>query len=68
MDFQTIFTLIYGAVLAWLSLTIIQQGKKLAVMDTKLDAVEKSVEGVNGRIDVFLRTEIDTLKELVKKH
>lgn len=51
---------IYGGVLAWLSLTNIQHGKKLAV-------IEKVLDGLNYKMDLFLKTEVDTLKELLKK-
>lgn len=66
MEYQQIFTGIYGLVLSWLSITIIQQGKSMAIMGTKLDGIEKSNEAVVRRFDLFLRTEIDTLKELAK--
>jgi hypothetical protein len=45
----------------WLALSNIQHGKKLAVMEKVLDALVL-------RIDLFIKTEVDTLKELVKKN
>lgn len=56
-----IWQIIFVPVLAWLALTNIQHGKKLAV-------IEKVLDGLVGRVDLFLKTEVDTLKELVKKN
>lgn len=55
--FQIIFVSLYGAVLGWLALTNIQHTRKLAVIETVL-------EGLSKKIDLFLKTEIDTLKEI----
>lgn len=66
---QIVFITMYGGVLTWLSLTTIQQGKKIAVlqsMDVKLDGIEKSVEKISNRFDLFIKTELDSLKELSK--
>lgn len=60
MDFKEVYTLLYGAVLAWLSLTNIQHGKKLAV-------IEKVLDGLVSRFDIFLKNEIDILKDIAKK-
>lgn len=47
------------AVMGWLSLSNIQHGKKLAV-------IEKVLDGLVNKMDLFLKSEIDTLKELAK--
>jgi hypothetical protein len=47
------------SVMGWLSLTNIQHGKKLAV-------IEKVLDGLVNKMDLFLKSEIDTLKELAK--
>lgn len=61
MDFTgDIWQLIFIPVLAWLALTNIQHGKKLAV-------IEKVLDGLVTKMDLFLKTEIDTLKELAKR-
>jgi hypothetical protein len=55
-----IFTLIYGGVLAWLALTNIQHMKKLAV-------IEKVLEGLVLKMDLFLKSEIDVLKDIANR-
>jgi hypothetical protein len=55
-----IWQLIFIPVLAWLALTNIQHGKKLAV-------IEKVLDGLVTKMDLFLKTEIDTLKELARR-
>lgn len=61
MDFTgDIWQLIFIPVLAWLALTNIQHGKKLAV-------IEKVLDGLVTKMDLFLKTEIDTLKELARR-
>lgn len=58
-------------VLAWLCLTTIQHGKRLVVMgktqddmNGKLSDLTKSFEGMQNKMDLFLKSELDTLKEL----
>lgn len=61
MEFNSnLWQIVFVPVLAWLALTNIQHGKKLAV-------IEKVLDGLVNRVDLFLKTEVDTLKELVKK-
>lgn len=49
-----------STILGYVALTNIQHGKQLAVL-------QKVVDGLVTKMDLFLKTEIDTLKELAKK-
>jgi hypothetical protein len=67
---QVVFITVYGGVLAWLSLTTIQHGKKLAVLQNiyqTIDDIKESQEKMNNRLDIFLKNEIDLLKDLAKR-
>lgn len=67
---QIVFIAVYGSVLAWLSLTTIQHGKKLAVLQNiyqTIDAIKESQDKMNQRLDLFLKNEIDLLKDLAKR-
>lgn len=57
---QVVFISTYGGALAWIIVTIIQQGKELAVMKSVLTEV-------NSKMNLFLKTEMDTLKELASR-
>jgi hypothetical protein len=45
----------------------LREGKRISVIETKMDAIIKSVDGLTERVDLFLKTEIDTLKRLAEK-
>jgi hypothetical protein len=60
MELKDIWELLFVPVLAWLALTNIQHGKKLAV-------IEKTLDQMVSKMDLFLKTEVDTLKELARK-
>lgn len=67
---QIVFLTIYGGVLAWLSLTTIQHGKKLAVLQNiykTIDDIKESQDKMSARLDMFLKNEIDLLKDLAKR-
>jgi hypothetical protein len=67
---QIVFITAYGGVLSWLSLTTIQHGKKLAVLQNiyqTIDDIKESQDKMNNRLDVFLKNEIDLLKDLAKR-
>jgi len=82
MDFEKIVITIISGILTWLSLSHIQQGKKIATIQTMttgfsdsiktlsiaVDNLSKKVEDstlkLSNRIDLFLKSEIDTLKEI----
>ena len=67
---QIVFITVYGSVLAWLSLTTIQHGKKLAVLQNiyqTIDDIKESQDKMNERLDLFLKNEIDLLKDLAKR-
>lgn len=57
---QIVFITMYGGALAWLMLISISHGKKLAVIETVLTEV-------NLKMNLFLKTEMDTLKELASR-
>lgn len=67
----------YGCVLGYLFLSDIQKGKKLSIIETQLTNIEKGVERtgkhtddkidtLSHRLDLFLKSEIEILKESVK--
>lgn len=65
---------VYGPLIVWLSLNNIQHGKKLAVMeqasaktDETLKYIKESVQDINKRLDLFLKNEIDVLKDILMK-
>ncbi len=61
MEFNSdLWQIIFVPVLAWLALTNIQHGKKLAV-------IEKVLDGLVNKVDLFIKTEVDTLKELARR-
>jgi hypothetical protein len=60
MEFKDLWQLLFVPVMFWLALTNIQHGKKLAV-------IEKVLEGLDSKMNLFLKTEIDTLKELARR-
>lgn len=51
---------VMAAVIGWLVISNVSQDRKLAIIETKLDSIKSTVE-------LFLKTEMDTLKELVTK-
>lgn len=62
---------IYFPALVWSALTIIQQGKKIVASQTmmsvitdKMDNLTKAVENLSRRFDLFLKSELDTLKDI----
>ncbi|HTJ52634.1 MAG TPA: hypothetical protein VL443_24430 [Cyclobacteriaceae bacterium] len=71
--FQTIFFIVYGSVLGWLSLSSIRQGKQIVVqqatsgnIDRTLTAMDKKIDALGVRIDLFMKNEIDVLKDISK--
>lgn len=44
-----------------------REAKRITVMETKMDAIIKSVDNLTARVDLFLKTEIDTLKKLADR-
>lgn len=44
-----------------------REAKRITVMETKMDAIIKSVDNLTDRVDLFLKTEIDTLKKLADR-
>jgi hypothetical protein len=63
---QIVFISLYGGVLAYLAISQIQQGKILASINTMIDQILRTQERQEKKLDLFLKSEIDTLKELVR--
>lgn len=57
----------FAAVIAWLVINNLQQDKKLISIEKTLEAVEKKVDRVSDQLTIFLKNEIDTLKELMSR-
>jgi len=57
---------VMSACIAFLYIDRSREAKRLTVMETKVDALIKSVDHLTGRVDLFLKTEIDTLKRLAE--
>lgn len=64
---QVIFVSTYGGALAWLIMTNIQQTKKFAVLETVLNQLMKNSDSLNLKVDLFLKSEVDTLKAMMEK-
>jgi hypothetical protein len=56
-----------SAVIGYLILKQIQQGSKLNTIAIKVDSIAESVFELKTRLDLFLKNEIDALKEIAKK-
>lgn len=75
METENILTgLVVIPALAWLGLTVIHQGKKLIVLGktqddlvAKVDGLVESFDRIQRRMDLFLKSEIDVLKEISLK-
>lgn len=60
---QITFISLYGALLAFLSLTQIQQGKQLASILIRIDVIER----LEKKLDLFMKSELDALKDLANQ-
>lgn len=63
---QIVFISLYGGVLAYLAITQVQQGKMLSAMSAMIEEIRKSQERQEKRVDLFLKTEIDSFKSLIE--
>lgn len=63
---QVVFISLYGGILAYLALSQVQQGKQLSSMAAMMDAISKNQEKLDTKLNLFLKNEMDQLKELVK--
>lgn len=68
MDHSTLIWFLGGmsACVFFLFIDRIREGKRITVMETKMDAIIKSIDTLSGRVDLFLKTEVDTLKEIAR--
>lgn len=69
MDQSTLVWFLGGisACIFFLFVDRMREGKRITVMETKMDAIIKSVDNLTDRVDLFLKTEIDTLKKLADR-
>lgn len=52
--------------LGWSLLQGIQHGKMIAAVKTQLEVLQNNVSMMNHKFDVFLKSEIDTLKDIAE--
>lgn len=71
-NWEVVGTLVIGFV-GWLGLTTVQHTKKLAVMeknsaltDAALNNIKESIQHLSQRFDLFLKNEIEVLKDFAK--
>lgn len=55
---------IYGG---YLGISNVQQTKQNAVMQKSIDGLTARFDRVENKLDLFLKTEVDTLKEIIEK-
>lgn len=69
MDQQTLIWIlgVMSTSIAFLYFDRMRESKRITVMETKMDALIKGVDTLTTRVDLFLKTEIDTLKKLADK-
>lgn len=69
MDQSTLIWFLGGmsACVFFLFIDRMREGKRITVMETKMDSIIKSIDNLSVRVDLFLKTEVDTLKELTKR-
>jgi heme/copper-type cytochrome/quinol oxidase subunit 2 len=56
--------------IAWISLSTIQNQSridKLSSLGDQFDNLRKDIGGVNNRLDIFIKNELDVLKEIAEK-
>lgn len=52
--------------LGWSLLQQIQHGKMMSQMKTQIEVLQNNLTLMNHKFDVFLKSEIDTLKEIAE--
>lgn len=52
--------------LGWSLLQGIQHGKIMTAMKTQIEVLQNNVSMMNHKFDVFLKSEIDTLKDIAE--
>jgi outer membrane murein-binding lipoprotein Lpp len=66
METAQVFALM-AAVIGYLALQSFRQGAKLNTISSKVDTISEDVLELKTRLDLFLKNEIDALKEIAKK-
>ena len=64
---QIVFITLYGGLLAYLALSQVQQGKQLASIGTMVQELREDMKRQDSKLDLFLKTEVDTLKDLMRR-
>lgn len=69
MDQSTLIWFLGGisACIFFLFIDRMRESKRITVIETKMDAIIKSVDNLTERVDLFLKTEIDTLKKIAER-
>lgn len=69
MDQSTLIWFLGGisACIFFLFIDRARESKRISVIETKVDALISSVNTLTERVDLFLKTEIDTLKRLAER-
>lgn len=57
----------FGTVIAWLVINNLQQDKKLISIENTVGNVERKVDRLSDQLTLFLKNEIDALKDLANK-
>ena len=72
-NWQVVFIMLYGAFLSWIAISHIQQGKKIVATQTMMtalvdstDDLKKLVNDLDTKLDLFLKSEIETLKDIAR--
>jgi hypothetical protein len=64
---QITFMALYGGVLGYLAISQVQQGKMISAMSSMIDSIKIDQERLERQVNLFLKSEVDTMKELVKQ-
>ena len=74
MDTQAILTLITIPAIGWIAVVVFNQGRQNAVIKTDLgymkqdiQQIKDSLTEVKQMVNLFLKSEIDTLKEIARR-
>ena len=73
----SIFATGFIGIIAWSLVTVIQHGKKISVIERSwtdfvhtikcdIQAIKQDIEKLNTRLDIYMRTELDAIKDIVK--
>ncbi len=69
-EIYAVIGVLFTGWVAWISLTTIQNNAKISgLMSIKngMTRIEDDVKGINNRLDIFIKNELDALKEIAEK-